>query len=274
MRGLESETIRIYLVCNPASGGATSREEISALLEEQGATLVGEPDAERIVVSGGDGTIGEAAALAARLDVPLGVVPTGTANDFARSAGLPEDLAAAAAVAVRGAPGRPRDLARIDGRPFVNVAAAGLAPAAAARAEPMKRALGALAYPVGAVLAGVREDPIAVRIPGHFDGDAWQVIVACSGAFGGGAEIEAADPHDGQLDLVVIPESSRAELARRAVHLRRGDVADAPGTVHARAARLTLHVPDRTAFNVDGELVEAGPVAELTVRERFRLASP
>ena len=40
-------------------------------------------------MAGGDGTIGPAAELAGRLDVPLAVIPTGTANDFARANDLP-----------------------------------------------------------------------------------------------------------------------------------------------------------------------------------------
>ena len=44
---------------------------------------------ERIAVAGGDGTIGSVAELAGRLGVPLAVIPTGTANDFARAHELP-----------------------------------------------------------------------------------------------------------------------------------------------------------------------------------------
>ena len=47
----------------------------------------GEP--ERLVVAGGDGTVAAVAELAGRLDVPLGVIPGGTANDFVRTSGLP-----------------------------------------------------------------------------------------------------------------------------------------------------------------------------------------
>ena len=65
------------------------------------------------------------------LGVPLAVVATGTANDFARRMGLSDDLGTACRLAVRGTRLRRLDLARIDGRPFVNVASAGLAPAAA-----------------------------------------------------------------------------------------------------------------------------------------------
>ncbi len=123
----------------------------------------------------------------------------------------------------------------MDGRPFVNVASLGLAPAAAERAHGLKRVLGAAAYAVGGVRAAMAEDPIrcAARCDGRevVSGEMWQVTVACSGAFGGGSEVDA-DPSDGRLDLVAIEAGSRLALARRAVGLRRGTVESQHG-VHS-----------------------------------------
>src|SRR3712207_7308671 len=48
-----------------------------------------------------------------------------------------------------------------------------------------------------------------------FTGRAWQVTVASTGAFGGGAEIEEADPHDGLLDLVVVPAGHQDRKSTR-----------------------------------------------------------
>lgn len=265
--------MRAHLVMNEESGGGTDRAGIEASLERHGAVLVAAEEAERVVVAGGDGTVARGAELASRLGVPLAVLPTGTANDFVRAHDLPADPEAAAALAVTGSAGEPHELARIDGRPFVNVASAGLAPAAARRAVPFKRALGPLAYAAGAVLAGILDPGVRVRAGEHFEGDAWQVIVACTGAFGGGAEIDAADPQDGRLDLLVVPAGPRLALAARAVRMRRGDLAAAPDVVHKRVGAITLEVPAGTPFNVDGELIEAGPIVEVTLEEDFRLVS-
>src|SRR5829696_3746619 len=195
---------------------------------------------ERIAVAGGDGTIGAAAELAGRVGVPLAVIPMGTANDFARNADLPLEADDACILAAIGDELRRRELGRLaDGRPFVNVASAGLASAAARRAEPFKR-LGPLAYPVGALHAAATESPLrcAVRADGRevFEGEAWQAIVAVSGAFGGGAEIGAANHHDGALDATVLPAGSRLGLARRAWGLRRGTIAKQGDVRHARGA--------------------------------------
>src|SRR5215207_1379818 len=153
---------------------------------------------DRIVVAGGDGTVAQAAERAGHLDVPLGVIPAGTANDFVRANGLPLDPLEAAALAVTGTELRRLELGRLgDGRPFVNVASAGLASVAARRAAPLKPRLGPLAYGVGALRAAATASPLrcTVRAGGAtvFEGGAWQVIVAVTGAFGGGSGVGAAD---------------------------------------------------------------------------------
>lgn len=82
---------------------------------------------ERIVVGGGDGTIGTAARIVSRSDAVLGVLPLGTLNHFARDAGIPLDLGAAIRLALVGAPRR-TDLASLNGRAFINNAVVGIYP--------------------------------------------------------------------------------------------------------------------------------------------------
>jgi diacylglycerol kinase family enzyme len=262
--------MRVQLVTNPESGGGTQEEEVRRALERHGARC-GDDDPERIVVAGGDGTLAGAAARAAELGVPLAVIPTGTANDFARAWDLPEAIDEAAELAVGGAAGTAHDLGFMDDRPFLNLAAAGLHPAAARRAAPLKRVLGPLAYPVGGALAGMLDDPVDIAVAPHFEGAAWQMMIAVTGAFGGGTELEVADPVDGHLDLVVVPAGSRLALARLAPAMRRGRV---PGAIHARADAFTVDVGPGTSFAVDGEeVVAAGQVSFTVTCGAFRLVS-
>ena len=215
---------------------------------------------ERIAVAGGDGSIGGVAALAAGAGLPLAVIPCGTANDFARQAGLPADLEEACRLAAEGTEVRSLELAWAGRRPFVNVVSAGLAPAAAEEAAGMKERLGALAYPLGAVGAGLRRDPIQCSITADgeplFSGSAWQVSVASSGAFGGGSTL-LADHSDGKLDVVAIPSGSRARLVKVAYGLAIGTVEDQAGVVTARAGVVELTLEDGAGLNVDGELLDA-----------------
>jgi diacylglycerol kinase (ATP) len=104
-----------------------------------------------------------------------------------------------------------------------------------------------------------------------FDGDAWQVIVAVSGAFGGGSGVAEADPDDGVLDVVVLPAGSRAGLARRAWGLRTRTIAQQRDVPHERGAVVEVDLPPATEVNVDGEL-RVGGLERVTVTPRaFRL---
>ena len=75
---------------------ATSIDDLKQALRTHGA------NADRIVIGGGDGTISAALAELLQLDKPLAVLPLGTANDFARTLGVPADAIEAAEIALGG----------------------------------------------------------------------------------------------------------------------------------------------------------------------------
>jgi diacylglycerol kinase family enzyme len=283
--------VRIALTANLASGGGLDPQPLVEALERHGAQveLFGcEPDdlerlaaaePDRIAVAGGDGTIGSAAEAAGRLGIPLAVIPTGTANDFVRTNDLPQDADEAAELAATGHELRCLELGRLsDGRPFVNVASAGLASKAARHAAPFKRIAGPFAYAIGAAHAAVRESPLqcTVRADGEevFTGGAWQVIVAVTGAFGGGSEIGVADPGDGALDVAVLPAGSRLALARRAWGLRRGTIAEQKPVAHHRGDVIEVDLPAKTELNVDGEVRERGLERATAERDAYTLVVP
>jgi diacylglycerol kinase (ATP) len=234
------------------------------LFEPGQAETAARSGAERIVVAGGDGSIAPAAAAAGSAGIPLAVIPVGTANDFARGLGLPRTPADAARLAVEGRSLRRLDLCRVNGRPFVNAASAGLAAHAATEAGGLKKVLGPLAYALGALLAGIRERPLRceLRLDGErfFAGGVWQVTVAGTGTFGAGSRLEPAEPDDGRLDVAVIEAGSRLRLVAHAYSLRVGRLTRRSDVRHAAARSVELLVAPNTAFNVDGEVVELGPV--------------
>jgi len=91
-----------------------------------------------------------------------------------------------------------------------------------------------------------------------FDGDAWQLMVACTGAFGGGSGIGAADATDGELDVVIVPAGSRATLARRAWGLRTQTIERQRAVPHFEGRVVSVALPDDAELNVDGEFVDGG----------------
>lgn len=273
----------IALIANPKSGSGEGAR-VGGLLRSHGAELLefdlgdeekaAASEADRVVIAGGDGSIAPAALAAGKAGKPLAVIPVGTANDFARATDLPSDVEEASELAATGERTRALDVGHIGDRPFVNVASAGLPPVAAREAEGMKKALGPLAYAVGAVRAGLSASPLECSVSCDeetlHDGGAWQVTVACSGAFGGGSSVEA-DPRDGKLDVVVIPAGSRFALAWRAYGLRSGRI-DRQREVEAhRCSHATLHAPASTVLNVDGDLAKLGEGKFTITQHAFEL---
>ena len=278
----------IALIVSSGSGRGVEADEIVGRLHGLGVEVqvfgreslarIAETAPDRIVVAGGDGSIGPAAELAGRAGATLAVVPVGTANNFAAARGIPRDLDRACLLAARGDRTEPAELGRAGAVPFVNLAGAGLAPVAAERAARWKNVLGPAAYTVGAVSAALTAPPIAceVRADGRplFAGESWQVMVAATGAFGAGVRIEGTDPADGALDLVVFEAGPRRTLLRRGWWMRQGRVSSQPGAVRARSSSFEVDVPAGTRFNVDGEVLELGPTRFTAEPGAFRLVVP
>lgn len=264
----------LALAVNSRSGGRLQPDELAARLRSHGAQVgtlsLAELDSplpsgvERLVIAGGDGSIGVAARAARAAGVPLAVIPGGTANDFARAARLPTDLDRACALAADpAAAARHYEVGMFGSHPFVNAAAAGLSAVASRYAEPHKPRLGSLAYAVGAIRAGASAPslPCRIRCDGEetLDGRVWQVVVAATGAFGGGSSIGGTRPDDGQLDVAVVPAGPRIRLVRHAWGMRRGVLTAQRDVPHYRADQIEIELPDGTQFNVDGDLRESSP---------------
>jgi diacylglycerol kinase (ATP) len=293
--GTETDTRAIALIANPAAR-ACNPELCATRLRESGVEVeifgITEVDravragADRVALAGGDGSIAPVAAAAGRAGVPLALIPSGTANDFARHLRLPLDLPAACELAVCGRRVRSLELGWLDPlgaaegpakRPFVNVASAGLPAPAAAAAKSWKRRLGPLAYAAGAVAAGATAHPVPCKVECDdrvlFDGEAWQITVAASGAFGAGSRIDEADPADGILDVVAVEAGPRPGLVALAYRLRTGGVSGHGRAAHGRCRVATLCLPADAELNVDGEIVPHGSARFTAENGAFRLVT-
>ncbi|RBY90231.1 diacylglycerol kinase [Blastococcus sp. TBT05-19] len=281
---------RLMVVVNRSAGTADDESLAAALTvlrssadvtvaatadaEELGRAVSGRGD-RRLVIAGGDGSVHAAitaldAAGALRSEDPVGIVPLGTGNDLAQALGLPLDPEQSAAVVLDGV-ARRLDLVRDDaGGVVVNAVHAGAGARAGAEAARFKDRLGAVAYPLGAVIAGVSTGgwDLRVEVDGRVVGDeaaGWaadgstSVLMAavCNGPTIGGATPIApgAGLDDGLLDVMVsvatgpVARAAYAAALPAGRHVERDDVV----VVRGRAVTVTGGPVDLVA---DGELEE------------------
>jgi diacylglycerol kinase (ATP) len=273
---------------------ATLRDENHAVsaratFEPGDATRFAREAAERgadlVICAGGDGTLNEIVngllegGVRPPAELPrLGIVPLGTANDFATFMGVPPEVEAAVSLAVEG-PERVVDLARLNGRFFANVSSGGLGAAATEETSGRaKRLLGSAAYLVTGARTFAALEPSHARftVDGEelFDGPFLFFSVGNGARSGGGNQITPrADPSDGQLDLCLVGEMSRTELLRMLPELRTGAHVNDPHVTYRRFSTLKVEPRGELSANVDGEPV-GGTLLEYSVQPgALRLAA-
>lgn len=217
----------------------------------------------RIVVAGGDGSIH---AVVQRLwrrnqlrDADLALLPLGTGNDLATGLDLSTDPAEAARICLEGTARRLDLLVTDSDHVVVNASHAGLGAAAAERSEGLKDTLGPLAYPLGALIAGVREAAwdLRVTLDGEVihEGHTLMVGIANAPSIGGGTRlIPPALPDDGELDVIVVTAIGPAARLAFAVALRDAAHLDRDDVLHLRGHSVTIE-GEAVAHDLDGEVI-------------------
>lgn len=248
------------------SGGSAA--ESSALLR----TAIG-VGVDAVVVAGGDGTVNLAIQEVAGTGIPLGIVPSGTGNDFAATLGLRELDATAAADAIAAGVTRAIDLARVtreDGstRHFGSVLASGFDSKVNDRANAMRWPRGGSRYNIAILvefltLAGIPyevELELADDTREHVGGDLVMATVGNGRTYGGGIPIcPDADPADGLLDVVLVRPAGRLRLLRLLPRVYKGTHAGVSEVAMRRVRSVRLSSPGVTAY-ADGDPIGALPV--------------
>ncbi|TDN88447.1 diacylglycerol kinase [Microbacterium sp. BK668] len=262
------------------SGGSAA--ESSALLR----TAI-ELGADAVVVAGGDGTVNLAAQELAGTGVPLGIIPSGTGNDFAGALGLHELDADAAAELIAEGTTRSLDLARItraDGstQHFASVLASGFDSKVNDRANAMTWPRGRSRYTIAIALEFLRlrgmpfqlELRLADGAVERLDGDLAMATVGNTSMYGGGIPVcPDADPCDGLLDVTLVRPAGRMRLARLIPRVYDGTHTTLPEVVTRRVTAVSLAAGGVTAY-ADGDPVGALPLTVDVVPGALRVFAP
>jgi YegS/Rv2252/BmrU family lipid kinase len=222
--------LHLKLIVNPAASGTNIKKlipEITDFFKKNGASISLEYTAKpheasnlakiaaqenfnAIVAVGGDGTVNEVVNGIINSKVALGVIPAGSANDFAKGLQIPQKINEACRCVLAGNT-RKIDIGKVNDRYFINIAGVGLdAQVSEAVSKSPLRAKGLLQYTVALAKVLINSHPKEFNL--SLDGKtrrvkAWLISVGNGKQFGGGMKIiPTADISDGLFDICVIKD--------------------------------------------------------------------
>ena len=294
----------MYFLVNPAAGrgrGRKALKRVKSVLAPGDILAIsrGPGDCERlareaaaaghpaITVVGGDGTVGEVinGIAASGFQTSLGVLPVGTANDFAASLGIPTDLNRALAIARAG------HIRRVDvgllirgdeRRYFATTAGAGLSAVVArlAQGEADKAAGSPITYIPALCRALLRFQPVEVEIAAEepiYRGKSLQASVSNCQTEGGFRLMPGARPDDGFLHLLVLGDVPTWQRPWYVLQIIRGKGDNLAKAHRYRVQKVTLASPEALPFYLDGEFLPlaVGEKVEIQVEEgRLMVIAP
>lgn len=285
---------KLVLVYNPVSGKARfkrSLDKIIGKLQRRGcmvipyrttpenkdlAEFVRQAAPEGIIAAGGDGTVHEVVNLVMRegLDLPVGIIGSGTSNDFATYLRLDTEdyfdrIAAGEIMEV--------DLGRVGGEYFINVVSAGMVTSIAHEVDvKLKNTFGKLAYYVQGLktLPQFRALDIVVKTEAEEIRErAFLFLIVNSSvvaSFKNAAKL--ASVQDGKLDLLLVKQCNVAELMTLTAELLAGrDVSGRREVVYRQAARFEVSCDTELVSDLDGELGPRLPLCIETIPGALKL---
>jgi YegS/Rv2252/BmrU family lipid kinase len=278
--------VKIGVIGNPKAG--RGRSDFDSIVERLGraelwltqrpghgtdcVSQAREAGVDLIVAVGGDGTVHEVVngILGHHPDATLGVIPLGSGCDYARTFGIPQDIAAACARITSADPPRVVDAAEIRcrrgeeeyTRHFANIAEVGIGPEVVARATRMPRFLGPAVYFAAFCLTLPRYEVRTASIKMDdqvYEGPLVNLVVAVGQYFGGGMHVAPrADPSDGRFD-VQVQFGTKLDYVRGIPKVYKGRHVPHPRILEAGAGTVEITSNPRGLIEADGEIIGHTP---------------
>lgn len=213
-----------------------------------------------IIACGGDGTLNEVVAGISQYDKrpKLGLIPTGTTNDFARAVQIPREIDAAVDIIIKGET-IPVDVGLMNGeRYFINIAGGGrLTELTYEVPSKMKTVLGQLAYYLKGIemIPSIRAAHMRLELDDEVFDDEFMIFLCALTNSVGGFEKLAPDAsiNDGKFTVLALRKCSLAEFARVITLAAKGDHFSSPNVIYRKAEKVKLTTNDVVHINLDGE---------------------
>ena len=231
-------------------------------------------DYECICVSGGDGTLSSVVNIMAsmELDLPIGIFPFGTVNDFATYLNIPRDIEACCSIIQKGRI-KKVDIGRANSSYFLNVCSAGLLADVPYKTETnMKNALGKLAY----YMKGIEEIPkftsfkMRLQYGNNVIEDNFLLFLVLNGSSAGGFSKLApqATIDDGLMDVIAVKNTGIANILALFLKILRGEHIGDPNVYSFQTDRLMISCDGNCETDLDGERGPDLPL-DIEVKKHF-----
>lgn len=233
---------------------------------------------ELVIIGGGDGTLNAAIEGLIDTQLPLGILPMGTANDLARTLGIPTSLSAACQVIASGKVRR-IDLGWVNGQHFFNVASLGLSVQITERlTKEVKQRWGILAYAFTALQVIWKSRIFRAEI--HANNKivyvkTIQIAIGNGRYYGGGMTIaEDATIDDRRLDLYSLETNNWWEIIALFPAMRQGNHAIWSNVRTLEAEEIDVYTTKSQAINTDGEITTHTPAKFRVIPKALIVIAP
>jgi YegS/Rv2252/BmrU family lipid kinase len=209
-----------------------------------------------VFVWGGDGMVQRCVDVLAGSGVTMAIVPAGTANLFASNLGIPQDIAEAIEIGLRGRT-RTLDVGKLNGERFAVMAGAGLDARMIQGADgQLKDRFGRLAY-IWTASKNLRTEPFEATIEVNdelwYEGTASCILLGNLGSLFGGIEaFDDASPEDGLLEVGVTNAEGLGQWARTVARTAVGSTAKSPFVQVTKAKKVTASLDRKVPYELDG----------------------
>jgi len=212
--------------------------------------------AERVFVWGGDGMVQRCVDVLAGSGATMAIVPAGTANLFASSLDIPQDIGEAVQIGLHGRT-RKLDVGKLNGERFAVMAGAGLDARMIKEADgSLKDRFGRLAY-IWTASKNLRAEPFEATIDVNdelwYDGKASCILLGNVGSLFGGVEaFDNASPEDGLLEVGVSNAEGLGQWARTIARTTVGSTGKSPFVQVTKAKKITVRLDRKVPYELDG----------------------
>ena len=221
-----------------------------------------------ILIAGGDGTVDSVVNVMEmkNINIPIGILPVGTANDFAKFIGMPADISEACKQILDSKPTKV-DVGRINNKYFINVASTGLFTDVSQKTDVnLKNTIGKLAY----YLKGLEELPnfrrLKIKLTSkecNYEGEMYLILVFNGKTAGNFNLATQADVTDGKLDVIIFKAVQIYELLPLFIKVLKGEHLDSDKVVYFKTDDVYIESTEDIVTDIDGE---KGPDFPLRIR--------